>query len=91
MNTSRRNFLKYSAMVGTGVFFRQMDSFAIASEASKFLEKIGVCTGITNNGVLAAAGYSYLEDGVRSFLIPSEDETAFQAKLALLKESKIPV
>lgn len=78
-------------MLGTGVLFRQMDSFAIAAEASRFLEKIGVCTGIKNNGLLAAAGYSYLEEGVRSFLVPSEDEPAFQAKLALLKESKIPV
>ena len=91
MNTSRRDFLRYSAMLGAGVILRPFNSFEIAGEAAKFLERIGLCTGISNNGVLANAGYSYVEEAVRNFLVPAEDETAFQAKLALLKESKLPV
>jgi sugar phosphate isomerase/epimerase len=91
MNTSRRDFLKYSAMLGSGILFRLPDSIAIVSEATKFLEKIGVCTGISNNGILATAGYSYVEESVRSFLVPAEDEAAFQSKMASLKDSKIPV
>ncbi len=91
MNTSRRDFLKYSAILGGGILFRKVDSIAIIPEAAKFLDKIGVCTGILNNGILATAGYSYVEEGVRSFLVPAEDEDAFQAKMALLKDSKIPV
>jgi sugar phosphate isomerase/epimerase len=91
MNNTRRDFLKYSAVLGAGVIFRPFNSYAIALEASKFLDRIGVCTGISNNGLLASAGYSYVEEATRNFLIPAEDETAFQAKLALLKESKLPV
>jgi sugar phosphate isomerase/epimerase len=91
MNTSRRNFLRYSAVLGTGILFRPYNSFGITREAAKFLEKIGVCTAISNNGILAAAGYSYVEESVRSFLVPAEDEAAFQSKMALLKDSKIPV
>jgi sugar phosphate isomerase/epimerase len=91
MNTSRRDFLRYSAMIGAGVILRPFNSFEIASEASKFLDKIGFCTGISNNGILANAGFSYVEESVRNFLVPAEDETAFQAKLVLLKDSKLPV
>jgi sugar phosphate isomerase/epimerase len=91
MNKTRRDFLKYTALIGTGAIINPFRSFEIAEEASKFLDRIGICTGINNNGILAAAGYSYVEEGVRSFLVPAEDETAFQAKLTLLKESKLPV
>jgi sugar phosphate isomerase/epimerase len=91
MNPTRRDFLKYSAMLGAGAIISPLRSFEIAGEASKFLSRIGVCTGISNNGIIAVAGYSYIEEGTRSFLVPAEDEAAFQAKMALLKESKLPV
>lgn len=70
---------------------RPLDPFVIAKEAAKFLEKIGVCTGLSNNGILAAAGFSYLEETVGNFLVPAEEESVFQGKFALLKESKLPV
>ena len=91
MKTTRRNFIKNSAVLGTAVLFRPFNSTEIAGEAAKFLEKIGVCTGISNNGILAAAEFSYVEEAVRNFLVPAEDESVFQTKLALLKESKLPV
>jgi sugar phosphate isomerase/epimerase len=91
MKTTRRNFIKNSAVLGTAVLFRPFNSFEIAGQAAKFLEKIGVSTGIANNGILFSAGYSFVEENVRNFLAPAEDETVFQAKLALLKESKLPV
>jgi sugar phosphate isomerase/epimerase len=91
MKTTRREFIKYSAVLGTGMLFRPFNSYAIAGEAAKFLEKIGVSTGMANNGVLFTAGYSFVEENVRVFLSPMEDESVFQAKLALLKESKLPV
>jgi sugar phosphate isomerase/epimerase len=91
MKASRRDFIKYSALIGTGVLFNPSRYIELAGEASGFLERIGICTGITNNGILSSAGYSYVEEATRSFLVPAEDETAFQAKLALLKQSKIPV
>jgi sugar phosphate isomerase/epimerase len=91
MNTTRRDFIRYSALVGAGVLIRPFDSFGIAAEAAKFLDRIGVSTGMANNGILFTAGYQFVEENVKNFLAPLEDETVFQAKLALLKESKLPV
>lgn len=91
MKTSRRDFLRFSTLAGTGFMFRSYNSFALVSEAAKFLDRIGISTGIANNGILAAAGYSFVEENVRGFLVPAEDESVFGQKLALLKDSKLPV
>jgi sugar phosphate isomerase/epimerase len=91
MKTSRRNFLKTSALLGTGILLRPFDRMDLSFEAGKFLTRIGVSTGIANNEILFTAGYSFVEENVRGFLVPAEDESAFQAKLALLKDSKLPV
>ena len=91
MKTSRRNFLRFSSIAGTGLFLRPYGIFGVASEAGKFLERIGISTSITNSGILASAGYSFVEENVRGFLVPSEPDSIFEQKLALLKESKLPV
>ncbi|MCX6322367.1 MAG: sugar phosphate isomerase/epimerase [Bacteroidia bacterium] len=91
MKTSRRDFLRFSAIAGTGIFLRPFNAFGLASEAGKFLEKIGISTGIANSAILASAGYSFVEENVRGFLVPAEPESVFEQKLALLKESKLPV
>ena len=91
MKTSRRDFLRFSALAGTGLLLRHYNAFTIASGAEKFLERIGVSTGLANNGILAAAGYSFVEENVRGFLVPADDEAVFEQKLVLLKDSKLPV
>lgn len=91
MKTSRRDFLRYTAIAGTSMFLKPFDVSGIVFREGEFLEKIGVATGIENSGILAAAGYSYFEEGVRNFLVPTEDESVFEHKLLLLKESKLPV
>jgi sugar phosphate isomerase/epimerase len=91
MKSSRREFLRYSALAGTGLLLRSFDVKALTSQAGNFLENIGVSTGISDNGILAAAGYSYIEESVRGFLVPAEDESQFEQKLLLLKDSKLPV
>ena len=91
MKTSRRDFIKRSGLFGAGLAMVPAARTLLLAEAKKFLDRIGVCTGISNNVILAASGYSYVEEAVRSFLVPAEDESAFQTKLALLKESKLPV
>jgi sugar phosphate isomerase/epimerase len=91
MKTSRRDFLRFSALAGTGLLLKPFDSFELASLAGKFLDRIGISTGIENNGILAAAGYSFVEENVRGFLVPAEPDSAFDRKLLLLKESKLPV
>jgi sugar phosphate isomerase/epimerase len=91
MKTSRRNFIRFSAIAGTGIFLRPFSSLESVFQADKFLEKIGISTGISNNGILASAGYSFVEENVRGFLVPADPDSVFEQKLALLKESKLPV
>jgi sugar phosphate isomerase/epimerase len=91
MKTTRRTFLRNSAYLSTGLLFTHGSAFSLAYKAGNFLEKIGISTSISNNGILAAAGYSFVEENVRGFLVPSEADTVFDQKLVLLKESKLPV
>ena len=91
MKTSRRDFMRFSATAGFSFLIRPFNAFGVASEAGKFLERIGVSTGISNNSILATAGYSFVEENVRGFLVPAESDTVFEEKLALLKESRLPV
>ena len=91
MNTSRRDFLRFSALAGTSFLLRPYNTFGPVSEAGKFLDRIGISTGIANNGILASAGYSFVEENVKGFLVPAEADSVFELKLALLKESKLPV
>ena len=91
MKTSRRDFLRFSAIAGTGLLLKPLNTFALYSEAAKFLGSIGISTGIANNGILATAGYSFVEENVRGFLVPAEADSVFEQKLALLKDSKLPV
>ncbi len=91
MKTSRRDFLRFSAIAGTALYFRPFNAFGVVSEAGKFLERIGISTSIANSGILATAGYSFVEENVRGFLVPAEPESVFEQKLVLLKESKVPL
>jgi sugar phosphate isomerase/epimerase len=91
MKTSRRDFIRLTAIAGTALYIRPLDAFGLASEAGKFLDRIGISTSITNNAILAAAGYSFVEENVRGFLVPAEPDPVFESKLALLKNSKLPV
>lgn len=91
MKASRRDFLKTSALLGSGILVKPSDFIGVTREKGKFLSRIGVCTNIANHAVLFAAGYAYIESDVRGFLAPSEDEKVFLANLALLKDSKLPV
>jgi sugar phosphate isomerase/epimerase len=91
MKTSRRDFLRLSAITGTAFYIRQFNAFGLVSEAGKFLERIGISTDITNSAILAAAGYSFVEENVRGFLVPADPDSVFESKLALLKNSKLPL
>lgn len=91
METSRRDFLRFSAIAGTALYLRPLNTFGIVFEAGKFLENFGISTSITNSGILEAAGYSFVEENVRGFLVPAEPESVFEQKLLLLKESKLPL
>jgi sugar phosphate isomerase/epimerase len=91
MKTSRRDFLRFSALAGTAFVLKPFNAAGASAKPAKFLDRIGISTGIANNAILAAAGYSFVEENVKNFLAPLEADSVFEQKLALVKESKLPV
>ncbi len=89
MTTSRRSFIRSSIFAGTGIIISP--AFGCKGSSGRFLSEIGICTNISNWKILETGGYSYLEESVQGFLVPLEDETVFNEKLALLKQSALPV
>ncbi len=61
------------------------------SKSVKFLEDIGVCTSISNAEILAQHGYTYIEESVGSFLMPTKSEEEFNHILQKLNVLPIPV
>lgn len=62
-----------------------------AQDLHTFNPELGVCTSINNHEIVAAAGFDYIEEGVRRFLIPEKSEEEFEKNMAVLKESSIPI
>ena len=91
MKTSRQNFIRNTTILGIAIFFFPVYSCKNSNKAGILLEKIGVCSNISNNGILEGAGYSYVEESVQSFLVPLQDDSVFNQKTALLKVSKLSV
>ena len=61
------------------------------SSAAGFAPKIGVCASVVNAALAKSAGCAYVEESVRSFLVPERPEAEFQEKLGLLDGSPLPV
>lgn len=91
MESSRRSFIKFSALAGAAFCLRSLDAQRLFSASGIFLGRIGISTSITNSSILASAGYSYVEENVREFLVPAEPDSVFELNLARLKESKLPL
>lgn len=53
--------------------------------------EIGVCTSYTHADVLANAGYSFIEENVQSFLVPSKSEEEFEKILEDSKKEVLPI
>ena len=89
MKTSRRSFIKSSALAGSSILI--CPAISCRKTKSTFLENIGICTDLSDWKILEAAGYTYLEESVQNFLIPLDNESLFETKLELLKQSELPV
>jgi len=90
MKTSRRNFIKTSALIGGGLTISE-SLFARVARSVGSIPEIGICTGIDNYALAQKAGYAFLEEGVRGFLVPSEPESVFLPILEKAKKSPVPV
>ncbi|MDX9882753.1 MAG: sugar phosphate isomerase/epimerase family protein [Prolixibacteraceae bacterium] len=89
MSQSRRAFLKNTLAVAS--ILSVSDLFSETGRRNGFLTDIGVCTRAANGNMLAEHGYSYIEEGVRGFLVPQESEEKFNGLLSLAQKSKLPV
>lgn len=66
-------------------------SMTCSHESNHLENNIGVCTSLKNSEILSQNGYSYIEEGVRRFLIPEESGEKFNEKLEQSKKSPVPV
>lgn len=57
----------------------------------EFKLSFGVCTSVKNAEMLDSAGFNYIEENVRSFLVPDKDEETFLKNLALSTSASLPV
>jgi sugar phosphate isomerase/epimerase len=53
--------------------------------------KIGACAGYKDGEVLANAGFSFIEENVQSFLVPTKGEEEFDQILQASKSSPLPI
>ncbi len=65
--------------------------FSVHAKGKKLKPQYGVCTRIDNDSLLNTIGYDYIEEGVRSLLIPSKSEEEFEKNLQKAKQSNLKV
>ena len=83
--------MKIAALLGSGVVAGSDMSDILMTQQKAFSPSLGVCTGLQNANMLSGMGYSFIEEGVRSFLVPDRPEEEFFEKLKIAKDLKIPV
>jgi sugar phosphate isomerase/epimerase len=91
MHTTRRLFLKTAALLGTGLAAGTVFPANLYAAARTNSLSLGVCTGLQNAEMLSKLGYSFIEAGVRNFLVPDKPEAEFLANLEASKKSPLPV
>ncbi len=62
-----------------------------SSKPDTFLTEIGVCTSVSNADMLASHGYTYIEESVGRFLMPTQSEEEFNEMLQQARNADIPV
>ncbi|MGM0531024.1 MAG: hypothetical protein ACQER7_06700, partial [Bacteroidota bacterium] len=70
------NFLYGIVLIITMTFFS-----CSSPKDDNFLTEIGVCTGVSNAEMLASHGYTYIEESVGGFLMPTKSDEAFNEAL----------
>lgn len=53
--------------------------------------EIGICTNFSNAAIMLPLGYTYVEEGVRRFLVPADTEEKFNNLLEEATHSPLPV
>jgi sugar phosphate isomerase/epimerase len=91
--TTRRRFLETSAMLAAGGLLEPASLLRAGDAKDGILPvpSIGVCTSVKNAQVLKQAGASFIEEGVRWFLVPDKPDADFAPKLEAARASAVPV
>jgi sugar phosphate isomerase/epimerase len=76
----------YSRLLFFAIFF-----YALQSNAQVGLPKIGVCSSRTNDSLLHASGYVYIEESVQKLLSPYIPEDTFRMQLTQLQKMQCQV
>ena len=87
---ARRNFIKRSGLITGGLILSGKLMAGSTSKGNRSPLEFGVCTNLKNAEMLAG-GYSYVEEGVRSFLVPDKSEEVFHENLLLNEKSNLQV
>ncbi len=88
---ARRDFMRSSASTAGGILLGPAAWPAIFGYGRKFHPEIGVCTDLSKSDLLRGFGYSFIEAGVRKFLVPSESEENFLKNLEQTRKASLPV
>lgn len=59
--------------------------------AQSLADRIGVCASVNKAPLLKQAGCSYVEIGIRSFLVPDKPDSIFEANLQAAKDAVLPL
>ncbi|MFW5756044.1 MAG: sugar phosphate isomerase/epimerase family protein [Tangfeifania sp.] len=74
------------------LFFISVNNFSCSPpKPDTFLSEIGVCTSVSNADMLAAHGYTFIEESVGRFLMPAKSEEEFNGMLQQAQNAAIPV
>ncbi|QHS62991.1 sugar phosphate isomerase/epimerase family protein [Chitinophaga agri] len=76
----------YSLLLFFAIFLHALQSNAQAGHP-----RVGVCSSRTNDSLLHASGYVYIEESVQKLLSPAIPEDTFRLQLAQLKKLQCPV
>lgn len=91
MKITRREFIQNTAFLGSGMALTGPAFAGIFSGMKKTFPQIGACTSVGNSALIENSGCTFIEEYVREFLIPDRSEEEFNTKLALARQSKLPV
>lgn len=65
--------------------------FVPFSQAQSLADRIGVCTSVNKASLLKQAGCSYVEIGIRSFLVPDKPDSVFAVNLKEARDAVLPL
>jgi sugar phosphate isomerase/epimerase len=87
---NRRKFIQ-STLLGSASMLVSHDLFAGSFLGKPLSLDLGICTGVDNAAMVKLKQYTFFEETVGKFFIPSESDEKFAENLAKLKNASFPL